>query len=218
MTVPQTDGPRDKKPPISDREREQRKLNRQETWAFFIYDLGPIVLGIILITVLSTFVFWQNWNWWLIPIGVLAVAGILSAIGLSEDEPLAVAGFVLNILCLVMMLFYGFYQIDTSGHEVTHKTALFCGLDSVRDDDGNVYPIFRGPNGDYVINDGTYTVTDPKTGKAHKVFITTGKAAAETFHTDHAYNLTIDNFEGHDALDGITAAHEVPTNETCSNR
>lgn len=217
MTVPRTDGP-GKKPPISDWEQRQRGLKRMDAQAFVVFDLGPAILSVCLIAALSIFVFWQNWNWWLIPIGVLAIVCILCALELTDVDGLANAAGILSGLCLVMMLFYGFYQIDTSGHEVTHKTALFCGLDTERDDDGNVYQIFRGPNGDYVINDGTYTVTDPKTGKTHKVFITTGKAAADTFHTDHAYSMTIDNFEGHNALDGITAAHEVPTNETCSNR
>lgn len=203
---------------MSDWEREQRKQQREQTRAFVTYDLGPGILGAILILSLSLLVFWQNWNWWLIPICIAAAIGTWAAAELTEGDGLATTGISLNLICLTMMCSYGLYQIDWDGHEVYHKTALFCGLDTERDDDGNVYQIFRGPNGDYVINDGTYTVTDRTTGKLHKEFIATGKAAADTFRTDHAYNMTIDNFEGHNTLDGITAAHEVPTNETCSNR
>ena len=203
---------------MADWEREQRKLDREEFLAYVMYDLGPIILGVLLILSLSLCVFWQNWNLWLIPIGTLAVAGILFALNLADDDDLAMIGVILNILCLVMMAFYGLAQINWDGHEVYQKTALFCGLDSFQDEDGNAYPIFRGPDGDFVIADGTYTVTDPATGKLHKEFIPTDKAAAKTFVSDHAYKLTVDNFEGYGKYDGIIAAREVPTNETCSNR
>lgn len=212
MTVP-----RDKQPPVSDWEHQERKLDREETLAFITYDLGPIILGALLITALSVFVFWQNWNWWLIPIGILAIGAILCVIKLTDDDAFGIIGVILNVLCLVMMAFYGLYQINWDGHEVYHKTALFCGLDTEKDENGNVYQIFRGPNGDFNIVSGTYTVTDRATGKLHKEFIATGKAAAKTFVPDHAYALTIDNFEGY-SLDGIIAAREVPTDETCSNR
>ena len=203
---------------MADWEREQRKLDREETLAFVTYDLGPGILGALLILGLSLFVLWQNWNWWLIPIGILAVIGIWVAVELTDDDAFCVTAIILNVVCLVMMAFYGLYQINWDGHEIYQKTALFCGLDSFKDDDGNAYPVFRGPDGDFVIADGTYTVTDRTTGKLHKEFIPTDKAAAKTFVPDHAYKLTVDNFEGYGRYDGIIAAREVPTNETCSNR
>lgn len=210
MTVPQ-DGPFKK-------ESKPSKQKDPIDWGFVIYDLSPGICGIVLIICLSILVFWQNWNWWLIPIGILAVVALICAWELSEDDELGVAGFVINLIVLIMMFGYGVAQVSWSDHQVDQKTALFCGLDSKKDDDGNTYLVFRGPNGDFVINDGTYTVKDPSTGKLQKEFFSTGKAASATFVTGHAYSVTVDNFEGQDSLDGIVAAHEVPTNETCSNR
>lgn len=199
MAVPSS--PLSKEPPVGDWERQQRKLERRRALRKFVDEFLSGLLGLVSILVMTVLVFLWNWNLWLIPIGATAVIGIIIAAHMCEGLGESM-GLTLNIICLLMIVGYGFANISMDSAAST-VTAEVC---SITRNGPDSYPVLVTSKGTYTITAGTYNgVSQP-----------TADGAASMFVQDHTYQLK--TYSGNNTYADVTGGKEVPntSKEQCN--
>lgn len=201
MAVPSS--PLSKEPPVGDWERQQLKQQRRHARREFFLEYLSGFLGFSSIVTMTLFCFWQNWNLWLVPVGVVALIGIIIAsyqpAGLGEG-----LGFGLNIVCVLMISIYGIV-LGNRGDD-SNASAITIKACRISHDGPDGYPIL-------MTSQGTYTITE---GKYDGVSQSSADGAASMLTPGHTYALKL--YDGSNTYANITGGKEVPDDgQKCSN-
>lgn len=200
-------------------EQRERSIRRRKAMKRIFILFGGPALIVVCLMAMTYLVFLHDWALWLFPIGVFTAIGCFWGCNVDDhkinDEVFKAISGVLTAAYVLGAIIYGGIKGDLDLTDQYHDTVLACGLDSERDDDGNVNWILRTPEGSYNVEAGTYYLL--KNGKQHRHFAATAEEAAKLFNTGSAYKLTVDPLKGA-SYDGVVTAKQVPnTLGSCSD-